>query len=193
VTGAASGIGRAVASGLAALGADVAVLDLASAKSDGEETVRAIEAAGRRGRFIALDLTRTSDIAPAIDRVAAEFGGLDILVNDAGIGAPGISPDDTTEAIWDRVFAVNVKGAFFASIAAAKHMRARGGGRIVNVTSGNGMMGNPHQSPAYVASKAGVIGLTRSLAIHFIGDGTELGPPRPPVRQSARRAPPTRS
>jgi NAD(P)-dependent dehydrogenase (short-subunit alcohol dehydrogenase family) len=174
VTGAATGIGRAVATGLAQAGADVAVLDLPSTKADAAETMRAIEAAGRRGIFIELDLTKMSTIAAAIDRVVADLGRIDILVNDAGTGAPGVSPYDTTEEIWDRVFAVNLKGAFFASMAAAKHMRANGGGRIVNVTSGNGMTGNPHQSPAYVASKAGVIGLTRSLAIHLIGEGISV-------------------
>jgi NAD(P)-dependent dehydrogenase (short-subunit alcohol dehydrogenase family) len=174
VTGAATGIGRAVAIGLAEAGADVAVLDLPATRSDAEVTVHAVEAAGKRGRFMELDLLHVPQIAPAIDRVVAELGGLDILVNNAGTGAPGTPPLEVTEADWDRIFGVNLKGAYFCSVAAAKHLRARGGGRIVNVASGNGMQGNPHQSPAYVASKGGVLGLTRSLAIGLIGDGIHV-------------------
>jgi NAD(P)-dependent dehydrogenase (short-subunit alcohol dehydrogenase family) len=173
VTGAARGIGRAVATGLATAGADVAILDLPAMEIEAAETVRAVQAAGRRATFVGVDISRVPDIAPAIDRVIAELGGLHILVNDAGVvsNKPALELD---EAEWNRVFAVNLKGMFFCCVAAAQHMRAHGGGRIVNVTSGNGQHGNRSLSTAYIASKGGVISLTRSLALEWIGDGINV-------------------
>ena len=173
VTGAARGIGRAIAAGLAAAGADVAVLDQVDMADEAVATIRAVEAAGRRGRFYGLDIARFAEIAPAIDRIVAEFGGLHVLVNDAGVvsNVPALELD---EAEWDRVLAVNLKGMFFCCVAAARHMRAHGGGRIVNITSGNGQHGNRSLSTAYIASKGGVIALTRSLALEWIGDGINV-------------------
>jgi NAD(P)-dependent dehydrogenase (short-subunit alcohol dehydrogenase family) len=173
VTGAARGIGRAIAEGLAAAGADVAIVDRAAMADEAAATIRAVEAQGRRAAFHPCDLARVDQIAPAIGRIVEAFGGLHILVNDAGVvsNAPALELD---EAEWDRVLAVNLKGMFFCCVAAARHMRAHGGGRIVNITSGNGQHGNRSLSTAYIASKGGVIALTRSLALEWIDDGIHV-------------------
>lgn len=178
VTGAARGIGRAIALGLAAAGADVAVADIARA-SDGTtpydlssadalaETARLIERAGRRSLAIPACVTSAADVARMVAAVQERFGGLDVLVANAGIvaAAPVVSMD---EAQWDRIFAVNVKGVFLCARAAIPLLVARGGGRIVNIASVAGKTGRAGMV-AYCASKAAVISMTQGMA-------EELGP-----------------
>lgn len=184
VTGAARGIGRAIATGLANAGADVAVVDLPTMADEAATTVRAVEACGRRARFFALDVTQIAQIPPAFARIVAELGGLHVLVNDAGV-VSNMPALDLDEAEWDRVFGVNLKGMFFSCVAAARHMRAHGGGRIVNITSGNGVHANPSLSTAYLASKGGVISLTRSLALEWIRDGIAVNCVGPGITNTA--------
>ena len=178
VTGAARGIGRAIAVALADAGCDVAVSDIArptdgatpyalSSDDDLMQTARAVEQRGRRSVAIRADVTSAADVARMMAEVEHRLGGLDILVANAGIiaAAPVATMD---EAQWDRIFAVNVKGVFLCVRAAIPLIAKRGEGRIVNVASVAGKTGRAGLA-AYCASKAAVISLTQALA-------EELGP-----------------
>lgn len=165
VTGASGDIGGAIARALAAAGVDVAVGYVGNA--DGAAScVRDVEAAGRRAFPIQCDQANIDAIDPAVDAVAAHFGRLDILVNNAAwnIGIPFPELDALTTDIWDRVYDTNVRGPFQLSRAAARHMRAAGGGRIVNIASVAGLSPGG-SSIAYATSKAALIHLTRCLAV----------------------------
>ena len=178
VTGAARGLGRAMAVALADAGCHVAVSDIAaqadgatpyalSSADDLAATAKAVEQRGRRSAAIPADVTSASDVSRLMSTVAERLGGLDILVANAGvIAAAPIAAMD--EAQWDRIFSVNVKGVFLCARAAIPLLMQRGGGRIVNVASVAGKTGRAGLA-AYCASKAAVISLTQALA-------EELGP-----------------
>lgn len=160
VTGAARGIGQAIALKLAREGADVAVCDLQLEWL--EETLAAIRAAGRRAEGFACDVSSAAQVQAAVDGTLAAFGRLDVLVNNAGI------TKDTylmrmSEADWDAVLDINLKGTFLFTKAAVKPMMKQRSGAIVNVASVIGLIGNAGQGN-YAASKAGVIALTKSTA-----------------------------
>lgn len=159
VTGAGRGIGRACALALAAAGSKVVVADL-----NGYDEVAA-EISGKGGLAMGLraDISSVEDIKMVFASIEAKWGGLDVLVNNAGICTTS-SVDDITESEWDLVLSVNLKGAFFCSQAAAGLMEKRGGGRIINIASLAGRTGSAVASTTYSVSKAGVIGLTRDLA-----------------------------
>lgn len=162
VTGAGSGIGAATARRLAREGASVAALDLTA---DGlAQTVTAIEAA--EGRTLALvgDVSRAAAVAAIIQQAVDHFGRLDIVINNAGINRDSLAVK-LSEEQWDQVLNVNLKGTFLMAQAAQPHLRAQGGGSIVN-TASIAALGNVGQSN-YSASKAGVIGLTRTLALEW--------------------------
>jgi 2-deoxy-D-gluconate 3-dehydrogenase len=163
VTGAARGIGRAIARDLARAGADIGV-GLRDAGRDGG-VVEEITALGGRALPVAMDVTDLDRSRAAVDEVVAAFGGVDILVNNAGGGVMA-SALDVTEEQFDRVWALNTRSTFFLSQHVARHMRARGGGSIVNVASQAGLVALPGES-AYCASKAAVIHLTRCLAVEW--------------------------
>ena len=163
VTGAARGLGRAIALALADAGADVALGLRAPGSAD--DLVADIEAMGRRALTVPMDVTDLSQIGPAIDTVVAHFGRLDILVNNAGLG-PANPAEDVTEADFDLTIDVNLKGLFFASQAAGRVMIGRGGGRIVNLSSQAGFVALPTEA-IYCASKAAVAHLTKCLAIEW--------------------------
>ncbi len=156
VTGAASGIGRASAELFAAEGARVLAVDLPSAKLD-------LAAPG----IVCLEMDITRDEAPdtIVERALAVFGGLDILFNNAGIGAASPTADMTDE-LWDRVQAVNLRGMFRLTRAAIPALVASGRGRIINTASVMAE-GTDYGLSAYCASKAGVVGLTRTLALEL--------------------------
>lgn len=160
VTGAAKNIGRAIAVRLARDGMDVACVG--RSEESVAETVAAVEAAGRRALAIAADVADGEAAKGAVDRTVKELGGLDVLVNNAGITRDGLvvrmSEDD-----FDRVLDVNLKGCFHFCKAAARPMMKARAGRIVNITSIIGVRGNEGQAN-YAASKAGIIGLSKSLA-----------------------------
>jgi 2-dehydro-3-deoxy-L-rhamnonate dehydrogenase (NAD+) len=156
VTGGASGIGAAAAERLRDGGAKVAVFDLQQADGD----VLWIEG----------DVTRSSDIDAAVERVVDELGGLDVLVNAAGIAGKSLRTSEVTDDEWERVFAVNAHGTFYFCRAAARVMVERGYGRIVNVASIAGKEGNP-MAAAYSASKAAVIGLTKAIGRDLADSG----------------------
>jgi 2-deoxy-D-gluconate 3-dehydrogenase len=166
VTGAGSGIGQATALGLAQAGADVVLTELPGKEAAAAETVRLVEAAGRRALAVPLDVTRMPMIGEAVDQALGHFGRLDLLVNNAGINVPRLALD-VTEDDWDRVLDVNLKGLFFTAQAVAKKaLVPRGGGKIVNIASQNGVIGYIYRA-AYCASKAGVVNLTRVLALEW--------------------------
>lgn len=165
VTGGGRGIGRHLALGLAEAGADVAV---ASRRLDNcEETARAIEKLGRRALAVRADLSQPDEIEGLAERVLAGFGRLDVLVNNAALvwGAPTL--DYPLEG-WDRVFALNVRGLWLLSQRLARHMKERGGGCIIHVSSTSGFRGATEQgmpAVAYNASKGAVITLTKDMAV----------------------------
>jgi NAD(P)-dependent dehydrogenase (short-subunit alcohol dehydrogenase family) len=163
VTGAARGLGRAIALDLARAGADVGV-GLRDAGQDGG-LVDEITALGRRAIPLAMDVMDLDASRAAIDRVVSELGSVDILVNNAGGGIMG-DAIDVTEADFDAVWELNTKSTFFLSQHAAKHMRTAGGGSIVNVASQAGLVALPGES-TYCLSKAAVIHMTKSLAVEW--------------------------
>ena len=174
VTGASSGIGRAVARRLAGEGAKVLVADLRRQPRDGHHeegghasTVDLIRAAGGEALFLEADVSQASDMERAASVAAEEWGGLDIMVNNAGIWHGHRTILEETEAEFDSTIAVNLKGVWLGSRAAIGHMvRSGNGGSIVNIASVAGIVGLAAE-PAYSASKGGVIGLTRQLAIDY--------------------------
>lgn len=163
VTGASRGIGRACALGLARLGADV--IAVARSQADLHHCVDEIQMLGRRAVAIPADLTRVDEIRRMADLAAAAFGRIDVLVNNAGIN---IVQDavDVTEETWDRVLDTNLKGVFFCAQSIGKLMIAQRSGKIINMASTMSAVGF-FQRAAYCASKAGVVGLTKVLAIEW--------------------------
>ena len=163
VTGAARGLGRAIALALAAAGADVA-LGLRDAAADGGVPAE-IEALGRRALPLQMDIALADQIGAAVEAAAARFGRLDILVNNAGI-APGNPAEDVREEDLDATLAVNLKGTFLASQAAGRIMISQGYGRIINIGSQAGAVALPGES-VYCMTKAAIAHLTRCLAIEW--------------------------
>ena len=163
VTGAASGIGAGVARALAEAGANVCLLDVNAGALE-----RALEAmAAFESHVIAVtaDVTAAGQIAVAVERALATFGGVDVLVNNAGIITPEVAIDELDEAVIDRVLAVNLKSQLLCCRSVVGVMKQRGYGRIVNIASRSWLGGAGIAT--YAASKAGVLGLTRSLALEL--------------------------
>ena len=161
VTGAARGIGRAIATGLAVSGAQVVCGDVDPAA----ETVAEIERAGGQALAVELDISQPESVDEAVSR-CEKLGGLDILVNNAGI-FPRSLVLDMDLAMWDEVIGVNLRGTFVCCQRAARLMTVQGrGGRILNVTSGAAFVPTSH-SAHYAASKAGIVALTRVLALEL--------------------------
>jgi NAD(P)-dependent dehydrogenase (short-subunit alcohol dehydrogenase family) len=164
VTGSAGGIGRATAIALAAEGAQVLVTDLPARTADGEETVRLITEAGGTAVWHPGDVTHDADAKATVDAVVEAFGRLDFAHNNAGIELQA-TVTGTTEAEWDAVMAVNVKGVWLGLRHQIERMVAQGGGgAIVNTASLAGLKAVPSLA-AYIASKHAVVGLTKAAAI----------------------------
>ena len=163
VTGAARGLGRAIAVSLAQAGADVAIGLRDVAIDNG--LVAEIEALGRRVLPVELEATDLASGRAAIDRACSELGRLDILVNNAG-GGIGDTAIDVREEDFDAVITLNTKAPFFLSQHAAKHMRGHGGGSIVNIASQAGLVALPGES-SYCISKAAVVHMTRCHAVEW--------------------------
>lgn len=161
VTGGSRGIGRAIALDLAKAGADVAIT-YNSNPALAEEVVKEIEALGRKAMALKVDVAVVAEAQEALDQVAKEFGKIDILVNNAGVTKDGLLMR-MSEADWDLVVDTNLKGVFNMTKAAIRPMMSQKRGKVINITSVVGLTGNPGQAN-YCASKAGVIGFTKSVA-----------------------------
>lgn len=167
ITGAGAGIGRAAVLAFAGEGARVAAVDLDPAA--GEETVRLARAAGGEAFFHRADVSRAAEAAEMVEAVVARWGRLDVLFNNAGIVLGGTA-ESTELAEWERTLAVNLTSVFLGCKYAIPVMRRQGGGVIINTASVAGLVGVKDRA-AYSASKMGIVGLTKSIAIDFIGDG----------------------
>ena len=167
VTGAGSGIGRAIASTFAAQGARVFVLERDPSGAD--RTVAAIEAAGGCAHAVACDVSSVASVAVAFEQVDHQARRLDILVNNAGIAHIG-TVESTTEADLDRVYAVNVKGVFLCAQAGVTRMLRSGGGVILNLASIASLIGLTDRF-AYSMSKGAVLTMTRSIAVDYVKHG----------------------
>jgi NAD(P)-dependent dehydrogenase (short-subunit alcohol dehydrogenase family) len=164
VTGAAQGIGQAIAVAMANAGADVGLIDLDEDRL--QETRELVVQAGRRALVVGCDVGDQADVAAAFDRLARELGQVDALVNCAGVICENVSAELAQEADLDRLLRVNLKGTLFAAQSAARQMIPRRSGRIVNFASQAAILSLPNQA-VYTASKGAVAALTRSLAIDW--------------------------
>lgn len=171
VTGASKGIGRSIAESLARAGADVAIS--ARTQADVDEAARALDALGP-GRVLGVtcDVRDAADVARMIGRVATELGGLDILINNAGVGGFG-AVDELSVETWDQVIETNLSGVFYCCREAVPHLKRRGGGWIINIGSlagKNAFAGGT----AYNASKFGLIGFSEALMLDVRNDGIRV-------------------
>lgn len=174
VTGAGSGIGQRIAVGLAEAGADVACFDLPASEAGLTDTTGRIRALGRRSLTLTGDVTRAADLATAVDAVEAQLGELAVAVNCAGI-ANATAAEDLPEAQWQRTIDVNLTGVFLSARAEARVMLPRQRGSIVNIASMSGSIVNRGLLQAhYNTSKAGVIHLTKSLAMEWADRGLRV-------------------
>jgi NAD(P)-dependent dehydrogenase (short-subunit alcohol dehydrogenase family) len=167
LTGGARGIGRGAAEAFGAAQARVYVVDVDD--KEGEAAARAIRERGGRAGFMAADVTDGAQVATVFERILAEAGRLDVLVNCAGGFFRQLAVEDTPEDEWDRIVDLNLKTAFLCAKAAIPAFKRQGGGRIINIGSVAGVTAFGGTSPPYAAAKAAVHALTRVLAM-------ELGP-----------------
>jgi NAD(P)-dependent dehydrogenase (short-subunit alcohol dehydrogenase family) len=171
VTGAGSGIGRASAIAFARRGAAVGVLDLD--EDAAAETVALIAADGGTAEAIAVDISDERSVEEAVERVVKTFGGLDFALNNAGVPSMGVRLSDMTLPEWERVVRVNLTGTFLCMKHELPVMQRGGGGAIVNTASNGGLYAIP-RAPAYVASKHGVVGLSKVAAVDYAPDNIRV-------------------
>jgi 3-oxoacyl-[acyl-carrier protein] reductase len=171
VTGAGRGIGRAIALTLAEAGADVAV-NYRERIEPAEATAAEIRKLGRRAEVVQADVSRAADVARLVEATESRLGPIDVLINNAGISEP-CSIEELSEELFDRTMTVNLKSVFLCTQAVLPGMRARGFGRIVNISSG-AARGAGAVGVHYNASKAGMEGLTRGYAARVVQDGVTV-------------------
>ncbi|WP_030020477.1 SDR family NAD(P)-dependent oxidoreductase [Streptomyces monomycini] len=172
VTGGGTGIGRAVALAFAGEGASVVV----AGRTEGplKETVALVEAAGGRAAAVTADVTRGADVAALVAETVRRFGALDVAVNNVGVFVPPAPTADIPEEDWRRALDTNLTGTFLSMKYEIGHMRAHGGGAIVNIASNLGASLRRPGVSAYVAAKAAVSALTRNAALDHIEDGIRI-------------------
>ena len=171
ITGAGRGIGRAIAERFAAEGASVSIAELDVERA--QPALEAIVSAGGKAIVVACDLTDVQQVKAAVADTASQFGGLDIIVNNAAATTPLATIVEMTPQDWDLALTVNLTGAFYLCRAAIPHLAARGGGSIINVASQLGSVGS-RRRPAYCASKAALIQLGRCLALDHADEGIRV-------------------
>lgn len=187
VTGTGSGIGQACVLALAGAGATVVLTELPDRLDAAETTARsAQEDYGAETLTLPLDVTQLDSINALVERVIEDFGRIEVLVNNAGINILKAAVD-LTEQEWDRVLEVNLKGLFFTSQAVGREMIKRKSGKIINIASQMGV-GGYYQRAAYCASKAGVVNLTRALAVEWARYGIRVNCVAPTFVESATNA-----
>ena len=167
VTGAGAGIGEAIAIRLSSEGARVALADL-------DEQAAERVAGEIKGGTLArgTDVSRAEEVEALVRSVVEEWGGLDVMVNNAGVGVAGTTPE-TSEEDWERLMAVNLRGTFLGMKYAIPAMRDSGGGSVVNISSVAALVGIPDRA-AYSATKGGILALTRAAAIDHVGEGVRV-------------------
>jgi NAD(P)-dependent dehydrogenase (short-subunit alcohol dehydrogenase family) len=189
VTGAGSGIGRAIAEAMAAKGARVAAVDMD--ESAARETVDRLAHGPGRGVAVRADVSRAADVDHAVSLAVRELGPLDIMVNNAGVLDAYLDVHEVDEALWRRVIEINLTGVFLGCQRAIREMLPRGRGRIINMASVAGLNGTGGGA-AYVAAKHGVVGLTRQMAVVYSARGITInaicpGPVLTDLREHSRQ------
>ena len=164
MTGAGSGIGRATAVACAKEGAKVVVVDVNA--DGGRETAQMLTERGSEAMFVQADVSQAAQVQGMVQMVVGEYGRLDCAFNNAGIEGEVVRTADVSEADFDRIIGVNLKGVWLCMKYELQQMLAQGGGTIVNTASAAGLVGT-HSMPVYGASKHGVVGLTRSAAVEY--------------------------
>lgn len=162
ITGGSSGIGLATAQAFAAAGTKVVIADI----DDGAKAVESITSAGGEALFVKTDVSKAADIQALVRMTVETFGGLNFAVNNAGIGGPSATTGDYAEEDWNRVIGINLTGVWLCMKYELEQMVKQGGGSIVNMASILGWVGFAN-SPAYVAAKHGVLGLTKTSALEY--------------------------
>lgn len=170
VTGATSGLGEAIAKRFAAEGATVAVVGRNQQR--GDAVIGSIAAAGGKAAFFAADVTDDDQVRALVASVLHRFGGVSILVNNAGLSVPGTVADTTPEQ-WAQVFSINLTSAYLVSHHAIPHLLERGSGSVINISSEAGLKGLKNRA-AYCAAKFALVGLTKAMAVDHSANGVRV-------------------